>query len=144
MGNLTILALAGGPPEAFPDEVVWAERLTVWPTDLADTVKRDVGDDAWGRYGGAASVALGGGGNLQKNTLHIAERLFNAFADGARPATLETLCEALLQFAGAEPAVADVESAAAGAHSSTSRNRSPAGSGAKSRELSSNRSDCRS
>jgi predicted ATPase len=111
--NLTILALVGGQPEAFPDEVVWAERLTVWPTDLADTVKRDVGDDAWSRYGGAASVALGGAGNLQKNTLHIAERLFNAFSDNARPDTLEKLGEALLQFAGAESAVASAEAAAA-------------------------------
>ena len=99
--NLSILNLAGGPADAFPADTTWGSNFAVWPTDLATVIRSEVGNEAWNAYGGAATAAFGNEGGLQKNTLHIAERLLNAHRDGVRPPTLEKLCEALLAFAAA-------------------------------------------
>ncbi len=98
--NRTILSLVGSGSDAFPNEVVWGDNYVVWPSDLADTLKSEAGNEAWGRYNGAASVAYANAGGLQKNSLHIAERLLNAHADGCLFPTMERLCDALLAFSG--------------------------------------------
>lgn len=97
--NLTILKLLGGVADPFPAAPVWGNNHVVWPTDLAAVIRSEVGDDAWNRFGGAASAAYGHEGGLQKNTLHIAERLFAAHNEGVRPPSLERLCNALIDFA---------------------------------------------
>jgi putative ATP-dependent endonuclease of OLD family len=98
--NLKILRLVGGPEDAFPMATVWGQRFVVWPKDMAATVKEEVGAVQWDKLGTAASRSFDNEADLQKNTLHIAERLFTAQEAKIAVPTLDKLCEAILAFGG--------------------------------------------
>lgn len=99
--NLTLLRLVGAPTDPFPNAIVWGDRYAVWPKDLAAALKEEVGTQAWTDLGSHASRTFDGEGGLQKNSLHIAERLFKAREAKTAIPTLDRLCDAILTFAGA-------------------------------------------
>lgn len=97
--NRTILALAGVADDPFPQEPIWKERVVAWPEEMTGWLKHSMGKEQWEALGNSASAAYQGAGNLQKNTLHIAERLAKMFDEGLRPEPLEQLCDWLVEFA---------------------------------------------
>jgi hypothetical protein len=66
---------------------------------LAATVKEELGAANWDRLGGSASRSFDDESDLQKNSLHIAERLFTAQQSKLSIATPDKLCDAILAFA---------------------------------------------
>jgi len=101
--NIALLRLMGeADPAPFPTDTLWGKGYAVWPNDLGDAIRADVGAKAWSDLGGEASAIYDNEGGLQKNTLHIAERLFAAQEKGVAIPTLDKLCAELLEFAKPE------------------------------------------
>jgi hypothetical protein len=71
----------------------------MWPADIGDVVKAEIGADNWVSYGVRADQRYGLVGGLQKNSLHIGARLSFAWDDSKRAASLERLCNEILTFA---------------------------------------------
>lgn len=92
----TLCGRAGHEP--FPSETIWGDAFAAWPDDLAKCVRADAGEQ-WEAAGSSASVAFGGVGGLQKNTLHIGARLKELRDLGGKTATLDRLCDAIVDFA---------------------------------------------
>lgn len=98
--NLSIFRLEDvATHEAFPVETYWGSNLVVWPHDLAASLRDEIGDEVWGELGSAASSAFHNEGGIQKNTLHIAERLIEAKRKNVALPSLDRLCASLLAFA---------------------------------------------
>ena len=97
--NRAIFTLLGAPDaDLFPTAPVWGDGYAAWPSDLGKCVKSDAGAH-WEAAGNAASLSCGGAGGLQKNTLHIGARLKELHRVGAGSATLDQLCETIVNFA---------------------------------------------
>ena len=104
--NLALTELLGAELEVFPTEAAFGHDYAVWPSNLTEAVKADLGE----HYPGLKQQAereFGQPGGLDKNHLFVAALLTAAYEQGIRPPTLEKLCTAILDFAGsAQPASA--------------------------------------
>lgn len=97
--NQAILALCGiSDSDPFPEAVLSGDRVTAWPTTLADVVKAEVGAENWEANCSEASKRYGHAGGLHKNMLHIATALDIAWEAGHKSETLAELCRRIVSF----------------------------------------------
>lgn len=107
--NRALVRLLGGDEEnLFPTGIIWGDNLVIWPSDLADTVKREFivslghqGEEQLEAVENKARSDAGNAGDLGKNSIYIGyllERLNKA--NGQSP-SLDRLCEKILQFSTA-------------------------------------------
>ena len=95
--NKTLLNLAGyGQLATFPAEPVIENSLAMWPTEIADVVKREIPN--WDEYSTQAEDKYGHAGNLQKNSLFIATVLNIAWDNGQKSESLQKLCFSIINF----------------------------------------------
>lgn len=99
--NETLMRLCGCAVEPFPQDTMWHVNMVAWPHDMGAALKASVGADLWHSLGSAASAALGNAPDLQKNTMHITERLAGAHDKGVAIEPLDALCQAIVDFAAA-------------------------------------------
>jgi predicted ATPase len=98
--NSALLRLCGvATPDPAPLQTCWGKNVVMWPADIGDVVKAEIGADNWVSYGVRADQRYGLVGGLQKNSLHIGARLSFAWDDSKRAASLERLCNEILTFA---------------------------------------------
>jgi putative ATP-dependent endonuclease of OLD family len=98
--NKAILWLLGSTINAFPDNDHIGDCYAVWETSLTERVEEDFGEKARD-YKNVASEHYAHEGGLQKHDLFIADFLAAAFEDGNRSSTLNSLCDSILEYAGA-------------------------------------------
>lgn len=87
----------------FPSGILWGKRLVVWPSDLGDSVRRDV-IAALGAQGEAhfdaivekARADAGHAGDLEKNTMYIGYLLAALVEKGVKSEVLDRLCNQIL------------------------------------------------
>lgn len=97
--NVAILSLCGVPdPESFPANTFWGDNVVIWPSDVGQIVEKDIGKDDWARFRAEADRYYGHAGSLQKNALHIASSLQQAWNAGKKSPSLEELCMKILAF----------------------------------------------
>jgi hypothetical protein len=107
--NRALVRLLGGDEDnLFPSGVIWGDNLVMWPSDLADTAKREFivslgpqGEAQLEAVENKARADAGNAGDLGKNSIYIGyflERLNKA--NGQSP-SLDRLCEKILQFSAA-------------------------------------------
>jgi putative ATP-dependent endonuclease of OLD family len=93
----------------FPTGVVWGANLVMWPSDLADIVKREFvvslgvqGSEQFEAIEQQARNDAGNAGDLGKNSMYIGYLLSRLHDANASSQSLDHLCEHILQFAGAK------------------------------------------
>ena len=95
--NQALLKILGyNDADPMPSDALWGEGFVMWPLDIGETVKNDVGEQAWGEGCAHADQQYGHAGNLKKNTLHIGAALAHTWDAGHRSENLERLCNAIL------------------------------------------------
>lgn len=95
--NRALLKILGhNDADPMPPDVLWGQGFVMWPLNIGETVKNDVGEQAWGESSTYADQQYGHAGNLRKNTLHIGATLAHAWDAGHRSENLERLCDAIL------------------------------------------------
>jgi predicted ATP-dependent endonuclease of OLD family len=100
--NLALLRLAGvEAPEPFPTDNLWAPRVVMWKSEIADVVQGDFEQDSWRAVKEEVEARYGHVGGLEKNPLFISESLELAWNRGLKSPTLQKLCEEILRFCGA-------------------------------------------
>lgn len=99
LDNAALLKALGLALDAFPKSIVHAENATIWPINIEHHVADDVGLDQWREIKEEARVALGTGGNLEKNALFVGECLRLAWEKNKKPPTLVNLVNGVLAFA---------------------------------------------
>lgn len=98
--NRALLALLGKEKEdPFPAETYCGRGFTMWSSDIRETVKADVGAEDWRVFSAEADQRYGHAGDLHKNALHVGACLAFAWQAGKRPASLEALCNRILDAA---------------------------------------------
>lgn len=98
--NERLLKLLGHPNDsAFPADIVWANEFVIWPENISKTIRGDYALDEWNAWKQEAEQELGQPGGLEKNSICISTILAKAWDAGKRSATLERLCETILNFA---------------------------------------------
>jgi putative ATP-dependent endonuclease of the OLD family len=91
---LTLLGNAGENP--MPPATVWGGGFVMWHSDIGSTVKSEIGEADWAIYSAESDKQYGHAGGLQKNVLHIAATLEQAWKAGKRSACLERVCKEIL------------------------------------------------
>lgn len=95
--NLTLMRLCNTvKPEPFPEKTLWANGLTVWPSEIGNVVKEEIGEENWQKYAEPARELFGAPGGLEKNSLFVAEVLSTAWDDGKKSCSLEQLCHVIV------------------------------------------------
>jgi len=75
----------------------------MWNSEIGKVVEADIGENDWQQFSQEADKQSGQVGDLKKNSLHIAASLAFAWDKGKKSASLERLCENILEFAGHRP-----------------------------------------
>jgi putative ATP-dependent endonuclease of OLD family len=91
---LTLLGRIGENP--MPPTTLWGSGFVMWRSDIGSTVKDEIGETDWATYSTEADKEYGQAGGLQKNVLHIAATLEQAWNAGKRSASLDRLCMEIL------------------------------------------------
>lgn len=112
--NEALLALSGHVANAFPESIVWSERLVVWPNSMTSQGGSEIDKTIWRDCQQQADSEYGQAGKLRKHSLHIAHCLTLAWEQDEKAESLERLCESILRFGG----VAESRTLSAGAGSS--------------------------
>jgi hypothetical protein len=87
----------------FPSGMLRGKRLVVWPSDFADSVKKDFiealdpqGAEQFDQTIEKARTEAGHAGDLEKNTMYIGSLLAALKDKGAGSALLDRLCDQIL------------------------------------------------
>ncbi|KVF25143.1 hypothetical protein WJ07_11915 [Burkholderia vietnamiensis] len=101
--NAALLKLLGGDDKtAIPAETVWASSYVIWRTNLGDTVDAElqeaIGAEAYEKVKHQAHASYGNVKGLHKNPLLIGAKLALALDNGAKSASLDKLCDLILEF----------------------------------------------
>jgi putative ATP-dependent endonuclease of the OLD family len=95
--NKALLALLDKIGEnPMPPATLWGNGFVMWHSDIGSIVKNEIGEADWVTYSSAADKQYGHAGGLQKNVLHIAATLEEAWKAGKRSASLERVCTEVL------------------------------------------------
>jgi len=95
--NKALLALLGKAGEnPMPPATLWGSGFVMWHSDIGSIVKSEIGEEDWATYSAEADKQYGHAGGLQKNVLHIAAVLTQAWNAGKRSACLERVCTEVL------------------------------------------------
>jgi putative ATP-dependent endonuclease of OLD family len=98
--NISIQCLCGvEDPNPFPSEILWGDRLVVWPSEIGQVVEEEIGKDQWNKFCTEADAKYGNAGRLRKNMLHIASCLQTAWLAEKRSPSLLKLSEKIMEFA---------------------------------------------
>jgi hypothetical protein len=98
--NVTILNLCGTESSTpFPTAHVVGDNFAMWASNIGDGVKADIGDTEYTTAKDQAHLVFNGEGDLQKNSLFIAELLTNLWNAGHQSVSLKRVCEAIISFA---------------------------------------------
>ena len=96
--NSALIALLSAQCPPFPSSDTFGANYAIWTTNLGKTVKLDFGQH-YQPIADAARVNYANEGGLEKHELFIAEWLTMARDQGHESATLQRLCDVILQFA---------------------------------------------
>lgn len=97
--NRALLTLLGGnAADPFPTAAQTGANFTVWPANLGDALRDDVGQARWDQLHNAASERFGHPAGFGKNAMHIGTKLALARAAGDRFPSLDALCDRILGF----------------------------------------------
>ena len=114
--NTAILALAGVDPgsdpspdaiavnasklDPMPVDTLWRSNLVMWHPKIGDVVHQDFGAEEWLKAETAVKLDRGfTHGVNQKNCMLIAATLERLWSESKRSASLEKVCEAILEYA---------------------------------------------
>jgi hypothetical protein len=98
--NTALLRAVGGDDaKPFPGADVFADNHIVWANEMGAAVKAGVSDAAWTDSGNYGSVQCGMAADLAKNALYIGARLSWLWVNGHKPASLEQVCNSVVNFA---------------------------------------------
>lgn len=98
--NLAILHLCDVPdPNPFPADILWGKTVVMWPKDIGQVVRKEIGEEEWDKFSSRADAEYGHAANLQKNMLHIASCLQQSWDAGKKSKSLKKLCEKIIEFA---------------------------------------------
>jgi predicted ATP-dependent endonuclease of OLD family len=98
--NGAILELCGvADPDPMPPDTLWHERVVMWHSEVKTVASNDLGTALWRQFQEQTEAAFGHTGDLDKKSMFIAELLTRAWEAGQRFATLERLCDKILDFA---------------------------------------------
>jgi len=89
-----LLGKAGENP--MPPATLWGSGFVMWHSDIGSIVKSEIGEEDWATYSAETDKQYGHAGGLQKNVLHIAAVLTQAWNAGKRSACLERVCTEVL------------------------------------------------
>ena len=114
--NRALAKIFGGDEnDLFPLAPQWNNELVIWPADLADTVGRELveslgaqGKQHFEAISAKARKECGNAERLEKNPIYIGHLLEIAWQDGAKSASLDRLCKAIVAT-GATQAEAQAE-----------------------------------
>lgn len=104
--NRALVRIFGGDEnDLFPLAPQWNDGLVLWPADFADTVEREL-VESLGAQGQQhlddirtrARAECGNAEHLKKNPIYIGHMLDIAWQEGAKSASLDRLCDAILSF----------------------------------------------
>ncbi|PVY36825.1 AAA ATPase-like protein [Paraburkholderia silvatlantica] len=101
--NAALLKLVGGDDKTpIPAETIWAGNHAIWRTNLGDTVDAELlegmGANAYEKVKNEAHASYGNAKGLHKNPLLIGAKLALAVDNGGKSASLDKLCDLLLEF----------------------------------------------
>lgn len=100
--NLALLRLCSvSTPNPFPTSIFQTSCLVMWPTEIGEVIKNELGKTEWERCEAAVrqKLKIADVSHLNKNMLFIGHVLTEAYQDGRRSAILDGLCEQILSFA---------------------------------------------
>lgn len=97
--NTALLTLVGGNPAVpFPVATQSSAAFTMWPENLGNILRNDVGQARWDQLHQAASVRFGHPGGFGKNSMHIGTKLAIARQANDTFPSLDALCDRILAF----------------------------------------------
>ncbi len=101
--NTCLLTLSGAATEdPFPSDPIWGERFVMWPTNILDTVRAEVGPDTWDDAEATARREQGfEAGVRRKNSLLLAAVIEDLWGHSHRSSSLDNLCKEIIEFASA-------------------------------------------
>lgn len=99
--NTALLRLCGvEKPDPFPATVFKTSNLYMWPTEIGQVVRGEIGEEGWSEAERSVRVSRGiDVGDLVKNALFIGYVLGEAWERGRRSKELSCLCDAIIEFA---------------------------------------------
>jgi putative ATP-dependent endonuclease of the OLD family len=98
--NREISTLCGhGSLGEWPSDTIWESGLTVWPSNLTELAKAELGTP-WTKHLDAARAHYGNAPDLKKNPLAVSRALKSAWDDGIKSPSLEKLAAAITAFSG--------------------------------------------
>lgn len=98
LDNGILIKLLDREYDSFPTENIIFENHAIWPTNMADSVKADFGDDC-DRFINQIRNSFANEGGLEKNNFFIADWLTHANSEGKSSITLTNLCDAIISHA---------------------------------------------
>jgi predicted ATP-dependent endonuclease of OLD family len=96
--NSALIALLSSSAEPFPATTHIDRDHAIWPINIGKSIEGDYGAD-YERCKNAVAVRYAHEGGLSKNQFFIASLVSFAAESGLYPASLETLCDAIMAFA---------------------------------------------
>lgn len=105
--NIALLRLCNvGAPTAFPPSTLYTQSLVMWPTNIGDVVRADIGDEEWRKCEEAvrARRRLYDLPESKKNGMFVGLVLAELHESGRGSKVLDRLCNQIISFARAERA----------------------------------------
>ncbi|MGH9511536.1 MAG: TOPRIM nucleotidyl transferase/hydrolase domain-containing protein [Terriglobales bacterium] len=104
--NLALIRLfKGDENNLFPIAPVWLDNFVLWPSDLADTLKREFivalgvqGAEQFEHMHNRACEECGHAGDLAKNAVYIGNLVTSLKEAGVTSKSLDQLCERIIVF----------------------------------------------
>lgn len=90
--------LGGNMAEPFPAATKSEATYTVWPANLGETLKANVGQVRWDQLHNLASARFGHPSGFGKNAMHIGTKMALAKEAGDNFPSLDELCERIITF----------------------------------------------
>ncbi|OGU06305.1 MAG: hypothetical protein A2X82_04380 [Geobacteraceae bacterium GWC2_55_20] len=100
--NRALMSLLGVNENPFPDSNIMGHNHAIWQTNITKTVKADFPAVDYSRITEAARLNYAQESGIDKNHLFIADWVTAASDENLRSQTLNSLCRAIINFAGGE------------------------------------------
>jgi len=98
--NSCILRLCGIDKfDLLSEKPIWQKNVVMWPQDISDIVKEDLGAETWAKVEKQVKKDNGWEELRKKNSLLIAAILEKLWKQGQKSTVLEKLCQHILDFA---------------------------------------------
>jgi putative ATP-dependent endonuclease of OLD family len=99
--NITLMKLMGiTNPSPFPENVYSGATFTVWPSQIGEIVRNEIGLGMWRKYEDVVRKEHENhSGDMAKNSLFIAYVVLEAWKDKSHSGSMRALCERILEHA---------------------------------------------